>query len=204
MATRNGHVKRISLKHFSKPRASGIKAINLPNDNSDFLIGVEVVKKGEEVLMATKKGKAIRFNAEGVREMGRASYGVTGIKFGKDDEVVSLEVLKTDAILTITKKGYGKRTSVKDYRKTSRAGKGVINLKISEKTGEVVTTVAVNEGDSIIITTAKGIVIRTSLKNIRVMGRATQGVRIVKLQSGDSVSDLVKVVENGVGLENGE
>ena len=197
MATRNGQVKRISLKHFSKPRASGIKAINLPNDNSDFLIGVEVVKKDEEVLMATKKGKAIRFNASDVREMGRAAYGVTGIKFGNDDEVVSLEVLKTDAILTITKNGYGKRTSVSDYRKTSRAGKGVINLKISEKTGEVVTTVAVNDNDSIIITTSKGIVIRTSLKNIRVMGRAAQGVRIVKLQVGDSVSDLIKVVDSG-------
>jgi DNA gyrase subunit A len=88
MATQAGQVKRISLKHFSKPRASGIKAINLPNDNSDFLIGVEVVKKGQEVLMATRKGKAIRFNADDVREMGRASYGVTGIKMDKDDVVV--------------------------------------------------------------------------------------------------------------------
>jgi DNA gyrase subunit A len=120
--------------------------------------------------------------------------GVTGIKLGKGDRVVSLEVLNTDAILTITEKGYGKRTAVKDYRKTSRAGKGVINLKVSDKTGDVVTTVSVNDDDGIIITTAKGIVIRTSLKNIRVMGRATQGVRIVKLQQDDKVTDLVKVV----------
>ncbi len=194
MATKKGRVKRISLKHFSKPRASGIKAINLPLDNSDVLIGVEVVKD-QEVLLATKNGKAIKFNAKDIREMGRASYGVTGIKLDKTDEVVSLEVLDTEAILTITKKGYGKRTAVSDYRKTARAGKGVINLKITEKTGNVVTTVSVNEDDSIIITTAKGIVIRTSLKNIRVMGRATQGVRIVKLSQGDSVSDLVRVQE---------
>ncbi len=196
MATKKGQVKRISLKHFSKPRASGIKAINLPAGNSDFLIGVEVVKAGQEVLLATRKGKAIRFNADAIREMGRASYGVTGIKMDKTDEVVSLEILNTEAVLTITKNGYGKRTSVKDYRKTARAGKGVINLKVCEKTGDVVTTISVNKEDGIIITTAKGMVIRTSLKRIRVMGRATQGVRIVKLHDGDSVTDLVKV-ENG-------
>ncbi len=108
--------------------------------------------------------------------MGRQSYGVTGIKLDKGDNVVSLELLDTQAILTITEKGYGKRTYVKNYRKTARAGKGVINVKTSAKTGDVVTTVSVNDKDSIIITTAKGIVIRTSLKNIRVMGRATQGV----------------------------
>lgn len=197
MATKKGMVKKISLKHFSKPRASGIRAINLPPDNSDNLIGVEVVEKRQEVFLSTKKGLAIRFNSDDVREMGRASYGVTGIKLKSGDEVVSMEILNTDCIITITKNGYGKRTAVKDYRKTARAGKGVINLKISEKTGDVVTTVAVNDNESIIITTAKGIVIRTSLKNIRIMGRVAQGVRIVKLQSGDFVTDLVKVVENG-------
>ena len=196
MVTKKGQVKRISLKHFSKPRASGIKAINLPPDNSDILIGVEVVDEKQEVLLATKKGKAVRFNAKDVREMGRSSYGVTGVRLNVGDEVVSLEVLNTKSILTITKKGYGKRTAIEDYRKTARAGKGVINLKRTEKTGDIVTTASVNDDDSIIITTAKGIVIRTSLKNIRVMGRATQGVRIVKLQQGDSVVDLVRVIEN--------
>jgi DNA gyrase subunit A len=199
MATKKGLVKKISLSHFSKPRASGVRAINLPTDNSDFLIDVKLIKEGQEVSLATKKGKAIRFSSNNVRPMGRSSYGVTGIKMEKTDEVVSMDVLDTDAIITITEKGYGKRTAVEDYRKTARAGKGVINLKITEKTGNVVTTVSVNDNDSIIITTAKGIVIRTTLKNIRVMGRATQGVRIVKLQEGDKVTDLVKVVE-----KNGE
>ena len=97
--------------------------------------------------------------------------------------------------MTITEKGYGKRTAVEDYRKTARAGKGVINLKRNEKTGDIVTTISVSENDSIIITTSKGIVIRTSLKNIRIMGRATQGVRIVKLGHGDSVVDLVRIQE---------
>ena len=198
MATRKGMVKKIALSNFANPRASGVKAINLPNDQSDELIGVELVKGGQEVTLATKKGKAIRFNEQNVRAMGRASYGVTGIKMDGGDRVVSLEVLNTDAILTITRKGFGKRTAVKDYRKTARAGKGVINLKVSEKTGEVVNTVSVNPNDGIIITTAKGIVIRTSLKNIRVMGRAAQGVRIVKLHQGDYVTDMVSVPENGI------
>jgi len=193
MATQKGMVKKISLSNFSKPRASGVKAINLPSDNSDILIGVEVVKKDQEVSLATQKGKAIRFDSNSIRNMGRASYGVTGIRMASEDKVVSLEILDTEAILTITENGYGKRTSVKDYRKTARGGKGVINLKISAKTGDVVNAVSVNDGDGIIMTTAKGIVIRTSLKNIRVMGRSAQGVRIVKLAQEDKVTDLIKL-----------
>jgi len=194
MATKMGMVKKISLMNFSKPRASGVRAIHFP-DGNDSLIDVQIVKKTEEVLLASKKGQAIRFSSDEVRDMGRNSYGITGIKLDKDDEVVSLEVLKSEAILSITRNGYGKRTAVGDYRKTARAGKGVINLKVSEKTGDIVTTASVNSNDSIIITTAKGMVIRTSLKNIRVMGRATQGVRIVKIASGDSVTDLIRVQE---------
>ena len=127
---------------------------------------------------------------------GKISSGkdLTG-RMTKDDEVVSLEILNTKEVLTITEKGYGKRTAVTDYRKTARAGKGVINIKVTDKTGEVVKTISVNVEDSIIITTAKGMVIRTNLKNIRVMGRATQGVRIVKLHEGDKASDLIKVVD---------
>jgi len=203
MATKKGMIKKISLKHFSKPRASGVKAINLPADNSDVLIGVKLVKPKEEVLLATRNGQAIRFDADKVREMGRASYGVTGIKMEKGDEVVSLEILNTQAIITITETGYGKRTLVEDYRKTARAGKGVKNIKTTDKTKHVVTTVSVNEDDSIIITTGKGIVIRTGLENIRVMGRATQGVRIVKLAMGDKVTDLIKVVDHEVPEKEG-
>ncbi|MDA3836743.1 MAG: DNA gyrase subunit A [Nanoarchaeota archaeon] len=194
MATKSGMVKRIALSHFSKPRSSGVKAINLPEDGSDTLIGVEIVKANEEVSLATSKGKAIRFNSEDVRPMGRSSYGVTGIKMDGDDRVVSLDVLGHDAIFTITEKGYGKRTAIEDYRKTARAGKGVINLKVSEKTGNVVDTVSVKDDDSIIVTTKNGIVIRTGLGSVRVMGRAAQGVRIVNLGEDDSVADIAKVV----------
>jgi DNA gyrase subunit A len=207
MATKKGIVKKIETKNFSSPRKGGMKAINLERKD-DYLIGVEPVKQEQEVLLVTKKGKAVRFNSKDVRAMGRASYGVTGVKLEKNDEVVSLEVLPKDAekfsILTITEKGYGKRSKIKDYRLTARAGKGVINMRISSKNGDVVTSQCMRDKDSIIVTTAKGIVIRIGVKNIRVMGRATQGVRIIRLQKGDYVTDLtrVPVVEEVIGKES--
>jgi DNA gyrase subunit A len=198
MATRKGVVKRIEFAQFNSPRKGGIKAMKLA-ENEDTLIGVKPIKEAQEVLLVTKKGQAIRFKSGDVRAMGRASYGVTGIKMAKDDEVVSLEVLPVGkeaeefAVLTITKKGYGKRSKINDYRLTGRAGKGVINIKISGKNGDVVTSQSVKDKDNIIVTTKKGIVIRSPVKNIRVMGRATQGVRLIKLKDGDRVSDLTRV-----------
>ena len=200
MATKKGQVKKIALEHFSKPRASGVKAINLPINGSDSLVSVRPIVKGQEIMLITAKGQAIRFNSDEVRQMGRASYGVTGIKLDKD-EVVSMEILplqkdSKQTILTITEKGYGKRSEIDDYRLTGRAGKGIINMKVTEKTGRVVTTSSVMSKDSIVATTAKGIVIRTNIRQLRVMGRATQGVRIMKLQHGDKVTDLVKLQES--------
>jgi DNA gyrase subunit A len=203
MATEKGVVKRIELSAFSHPRNGGIKAIKVL-ETEDSLIDVKPMKEGQEVLLVTAKGQAIRFKGEDVRAMGRASYGVGGIKLGKGDRVVSLEVLPMEnrkgfSILTITKKGYGKRSEIEDYRLTGRAGKGVINMKVTAKTGEIVTSQSVTKGDNIIVTTKKGIVIRTPIKNIRVMGRATQGVRVIKLGDGDKVSDLVRVpVSEGI------
>lgn len=197
MVTKKGVVKKTLLKDFSSPRKGGIKAINLEG-KEDSLIGVRIIKPKQEILLVTKKGQAIRFNSDEVRVMGRASYGVTGIKLSKDDDVVSTEVLPLEnrddySILTITEKGYGKRSKIEDYRLTGRAGKGVINIKISDKNGEVVNSASVLSNDNLIVSTAKGIVIRTSVENIRVMGRATVGVRIIKLQAGDKVSDLAVV-----------
>jgi len=128
--------------------------------------------------------------------MGRASYGVKGISLRPGDEVVSLESVPRDGkatILTITEKGFGKRSDLEGYRKTSRGAKGVINLNVSEKTGKVVNSISVNDKDSAIITTTKGMVIRVKMKELRVMGRATQGVRVVRLKEGDKVADIVKV-----------
>jgi len=197
MATKLGTVKKIALEQFNNPRKGGIKAIEL-DGTQDLLVSVMPVKDKQEVLLVSKDGQAIRFNSDEVRSMGRSSYGVTGIKMDAGDLVVSLEVLplenvKDFSILTITKNGYGKRSEIEDYRLTGRAGKGVINLKVTDKTGEIITSQSVLKSDSIIVTTSKGIVIRTNVSDIRIMGRATQGVRIIKLQQGDNVTDLVRV-----------
>lgn len=201
MATKKGQVKKIRLELFSKPRSTGVRIINLPLDNSDEVVGVKRIENDQEVMLITKKGQAIRFNSNEVREMGRGSYGVTGIKM--DDEVVSLEIVddKQSTLLTITEKGYGKRSRIEDYRLTGRAGKGVINLKINEKTGDVIGTINVYDKDKFVVSTKKGIVIKTRVRDIRVMGRATSGVRIIKLQHGDSVSSIAKLVEDEIEVD---
>jgi DNA gyrase subunit A len=197
MATKKGVVKKIELSSFSSPRKGGIKAIKLIESN-DTLIGVNMLKEHQEVLLVTKDGQAIRFNSDEVRSMGRASYGVCGIKLNKNDEVISLEVLPIEnknkySVLTITKNGFGKRSAIDDYRLTGRAGKGVMNMRLTEKTGEVLNSQSVTQNDGIIITTVKGIVIRTPLTNIRIMGRVTQGVKIINLKEDDHVCDLVRI-----------
>jgi len=198
MTTERGIIKKMPLSLLSNPRASGVRVISLPPEG-DVVVEVNPVKEKQEVLLVTKKGQAIRFNSNEVRPMGRASYGVTGIKLEKDDKVVSVEVLPLEkdktTILSITEKGYGKRSEIEDYRLTGRAGKGVINLKVNEKVGDVISAISVKDKDSTIATTAKGMVIRSPVEQIRVMGRATQGVRIVKLHPEDKVVDLVKVEE---------
>ena len=199
MATKLGIVKKMKLELFSNPRASGVRAINLPLDNSDNLIDVSVIKEKQEVMMTTSDGQAIRFSSDEVRDMGRASYGVTGIKLEKGDEVVSLVVVNDaskETVLTVTKDGYGKRSLIEDYRLTGRACKGVINLKVTGKNGKVIRTISVENSDQIIVSTEKGIMIKTPVKDIRVMGRATQGVRVIRLNDSDKVSDVAKLTND--------
>lgn len=203
-ATKLGMVKKLPLKDVNKPRAGGVRVINLPADNTDMVIDVRRVDDGQEVMLCTAKGQAVRFVTDEVRPMGRASYGVKGAELGRGDEVISMEALPADGkttILTIGEKGVGKRSELEEYRKTSRGAKGVINLAVSDKTGEVIKSVAVNDQDSVIVTTKQGMVIRVSMKDLRVMGRATQGVYVVKLKEGDRVVDAVKVPEPEVETE---
>lgn len=200
MVTKKGMVKKIKLDMFAKPRNTGVRIINLPADNSDIVVGIKRIVDKQQVMLMTAKGQAIRFNSDEVRSMGRSSYGVSGIKLDKSDIVVSMEIVpigktKTN-ILTVTDKGYGKRSSVDDYRITGRSGKGVINVKVSEKTGDVVRTIEVDDNDTIVITTKKGMIIKTPVKSIRVMGRAAQGVRVINLKSGDRVGDVAKLQED--------
>jgi DNA gyrase subunit A len=200
MATKLGVVKKMKLEMFANPRNTGVRAINLPLDNTDALIDVNVLEASQEVMMTTADGQAIRFNSDEVRDMGRASYGVTGIKLEKGDEVVSLVVVSKDpkvkeneTVLTVTRDGYGKRSLIEDYRLTGRACKGVINLKITGKNGKVMRTISVNSDDFIVVSTEKGIMIKTPVKDIRVMGRATQGVRIIRLNDSDKVADVASL-----------
>jgi len=208
-ATKLGIVKKLPLKDLSNPRNAGVRVINLPMDNSDTLISVKIVHDKQEVMLITKKGQAIRFNSDEVRPMGRASYGVKGADLRKGDEVVSMEALPKDGkttILTVTSRGFGKRSELDEYRKTSRGAKGVINLNTSDKTGEVVSSLSVNGKDSIIVTTTKGMVLRVPMRDLRVMGRATQGVHVVRLKEGDRVADIVIVpreeeIPEGIGQQ---
>ncbi len=204
-ATKLGVVKKLPLKDVSNPRNTGVRIINLPVDGSDIVIDVRRVEDAQEIMLCTAKGQAIRFNTDEVRSMGRASYGVKGAELGKNDEVVSMESMPKDGkttILTITEKGFGKRSSLEEYRKTARGAKGVINLSVSDKTGKVVASLSVNDKDSVIVTTTKGMVLRVNMKDLRVMGRATQGVHVVRLKEGDRVAASVKVpVPEGVSGE---
>jgi DNA gyrase subunit A len=199
MFTKEGTVKKISLEEFSNPRKGGIKAIDLEG-KTDLLVAVKPIREHQEVLLVSKDGQACRFNSDDVRPTGRNAYGVIGMTLDGKDEVVSAEVLPMEnkekfSILTISKKGYGKRSEIEDYRLTSRGGKGVINLAVSDKTGEIITSQCVVEEDTIIVSTTKGIVIRTPVTDIRIMGRATQGVRIIKLDDGDTVADMARVAD---------
>lgn len=201
-ATKQGIVKKLPVSLVAKPRSTGVRVINLPLDGSDAIIDVAHVDDKQEVMLTTKHGQAIRFSTNELRPMGRSSYGVKGAELGKSDEVVSMTAIPLDGkttILTITTKGFGKRSDLEDYRKTARGAKGVIGIATSDKTGDVITSLSVDDNDSIIATTTKGMVLRTTMKDLRVMGRATQGVHVVRLKDGDKIADIVKVpVADGV------
>lgn len=194
IVTKKGIAKRINLDEFSKIKKSGIKVVKLPLDDS--VVDAEIASEDDEIVIATKKGMAVRFDAKEVREMKKAAYGVRAIKLSKDDSVIGLVVLgknKEGSILTITEKGYGKRSRLNDYRRTARACKGIINMKCSERNGNAVGIALVDENDSIIVTTKKGMLIKVPCKDIRIMSRNTQGVRIIKLKKDDAVASVSKV-----------
>lgn len=193
MVTKNGITKKVKLDAFSNPRKGGIIAITLEKD--DKLIGTNLTNGESEVLIATREGKAIRFSEKDIRDMGRAARGVRGIRLGKKDTVVDAEVVTPDgALLTVTEKGFGKRTSFKEYRLQSRGGKGIINIKITDKNGSVVGLKSVNDNDDIILISQQGMVVRMHVKEIRTIGRSTQGVRIIRLKEKDRVSSVASIV----------
>ena len=190
MVTKNGLIKKTSLKEYSNPRKGGIIAINLKE--GDSLIEVILTQDGEELIVASKGGMAVKFKGDQIRPVGRNSMGVRAIRL-VDDEVIGV-TRANDTLLTITENGYGKRTKVDDYRLINRGGKGVINIKTSERNGKVAGVRSVTDKDDLIFVTQNGILIRTSAKDISTIGRNTQGLRIMKLNDGDKVISVAKVI----------
>ena len=198
MATKQGVLKKTQLTAFSNPRVGGIIALNL--DEGDELIGVGQTDGSLNVFLGTKGGKAIRFPEEKVRAMGRSARGVRGIDLAEGDCVIGMEVVSPgDIILTATEFGFGKRGRVDDYRLTNRGGKGVINIKVTEKSGPVVGIRRVTEDDEFMLITTGGQLIRSRVQDVSIIGRATQGVRLIGVKEGDRVAALARIEENGNG-----
>jgi DNA gyrase subunit A len=193
-ATAKGIVKKTVLSAYGNPRATGINAINIEKD--DELIDVLVTDGSNDVVLASQSGMSIRFNEKDVREMGRTATGVRGIALEDDDRVIGMVVLRRDAtLLVVSENGMGKRSKVADYRVQKRGGKGIITLKRTEKTGSIVALKEVLPEDELMIITRHGVIIRLPVDGIRVIGRNTQGVKVMNLDSGDTVVDVARVVK---------
>ncbi len=198
MATADGTVKKCSLADFSRPRPSGIRAIELREDNQ--LIGVELTDGNQDVMLFSDAGKAVRFHESEVRAMGRTARGVRGIKLGEGQRVISLIIAEPDCtVLTATENGFGKRTPIEDYVVKGRGGVGVISIQTTDRNGKVVGAVAVKEDNEIMLISNHGTLIRTPAEQVSVVGRNTQGVRLVSLSEGESLASLERIVEYGNG-----
>jgi DNA gyrase subunit A len=197
--TKKGIIKKTILEAFSRPRANGINAITI--NEGDQLLEVRLTNGSNEIVLANRNGRAIRFSEKDVRDMGRNAAGVGGMKLDNDDsdEVVGMITVDpndpTTTIFVASEKGNGKRSYLDDYRVTKRKGKGVKTLNVTDKTGKIVAIKSVHEDDDILISTSEGIMIRMAVSNIRVSGRATQGVKIIRLDENDSIGDIA-VVKN--------
>ena len=200
-ATRKGTVKKTLLSAYGNVRTNGINAINI--DKGDELIDVQICDATSDIILATHWGQSIRFHQSDVREMGRATTGVKGIELGKDDFVIGMVVLRREAtLLVVSEKGYGKRSELTDYRVQKRGGKGIITFKTTDKTGCLVALKEVIPEDELMMITRHGVIIRVPVDGIRVIGRNTQGVRVMNLDDGDTLVDVARVVkEDETGTE---
>jgi DNA gyrase subunit A len=197
MATKQGQVKKTSLEQYSRPRLNGINAITIRED--DELLEAKLTTGESQVMLALRSGKAIRFEEGKTRPMGRSASGVRGITLAhpKDEVVgmISVDDMASD-VLVVSEKGYGKRSSLEDYRITNRGGKGVKTISITEKTGDLVAIKNVSDEDDLMIINKSGIAIRLGVDNLRVMGRATQGVRLINIKGGDAIAAVAKVFKD--------
>ena len=195
MCTKKGQVKKTSLEQYSRPRSNGINAITIKED--DELLEAKLTNGNSQILIAVKSGKCIRFEENKTRPMGRNASGVRGVRLKdqKDEVVGMISVNDMDSdILVVSENGYGKRSKLEDYRITNRGGKGVKTISITEKTGNLVSLKNVSDGDDLMIINKSGIAIRMEVNTLRVMGRATQGVRLISIKDNDSIAAVAKVV----------
>lgn len=201
MATEQGTIKKTVLSAYGNVRKGGINAINL--NSGDKLIAVKMTDGGNDIVIGTHSGFAIRFNEKDVRDMGRTATGVRGVRLGKGDKVVGLLVIRRPgtSVLVVTDKGYGKRSDINDYRITHRGGKGVITVKTTDKVGKMISMMEVVDKDELVIISTQGMVIKQSIKDIRIMGRNTQGVRVIRLNEGDSIADIARVISEEEEVE---
>ena len=202
MGTRKGVVKKTDLTAFSNPRAGGINAMGV--EEGDAVIAVELSDGASQVFLGTCNGMAIRFEESDVRAMGRSAYGVRGITLREDDEVVAMEVVKAGGtLLTVAQNGYGKRTVLEEYRLQSRGGVGIINIQTSDRNGKVVGMAYVSEDDEVMLISQQGMILRMKAGDVRVIGRATQGVRLIEMEEGDQVVAIAKLLERDDEPGNG-
>jgi DNA gyrase subunit A len=203
-ATRQGTVKKTVLSEYGNVRASGIRAINI--EPGDELIDVQVCDANSDIILATTQGMSIRFHQGDVRDMGRATTGVKGIEIDEGDAVIGMVVVRRDStILVVSEHGYGKRSELSEYRVQRRGGKGIITFKVTDKTGPLVALKEVLPDDELMMITKHGVIIRVPVEGIRVIGRNTQGVRVMNLEAGDAVQDVARVVkEDETGAEEAE
>ncbi|MEA3422347.1 MAG: DNA gyrase C-terminal beta-propeller domain-containing protein, partial [Bacillota bacterium] len=195
LITKKGIIKRLKLKDLDTTRKTGIYAINF-RENNDELVSVRITDGSQDVLIATKNGKAIRFNEDQVRVMGRTAYGVIGIHLEENDEVMSMVLVNDNAtLLAVTENGYGKRTNLSEYRPQTRGGKGMLTYNINKKTGQMIDILIVDENDEIMIINTDSIVIRLKVDAISVIGRNTSGVILMKTEENSKVVSLAKTIE---------
>jgi DNA gyrase subunit A len=195
MVTRGGLVKKTVLSAYGNPRRNGIVALNILE--GDALIEALITDGDNDIVIASRNGQAVRFHEADVRTMGRGAQGVRGIRLGEGDRVVGMLASDRDTtLLSVTENGYGKRTSIENYRLTRRASKGVSNIRTSERNGSVVSIHAVADEDELMIITTNGLIIRLPVRDLRPIGRNTQGVRLINLGEGDRVIDVSKITPN--------
>ncbi|WP_010177495.1 DNA gyrase C-terminal beta-propeller domain-containing protein, partial [Aquimarina agarilytica] len=205
MATKKGQVKKTSLEQYSRPRVNGINAITIKEE--DELLEAKLTNGESQIMLALKSGKSIRFEEAKTRPMGRGASGVRGIRLAHEkDEVIGMVAVNDPEsnILVVSENGYGKRSSLEDYRITNRGGKGVKTISVTEKTGELVAIKNVTDADDLMIINKSGIAIRLSVEELRVMGRATQGVRLINLKGKDSIAAVAKVMNDDEDIDDAE